>query len=36
MLLFDIGANIGRWALANSDANTKIISVEASSAIFSK
>lgn len=29
-LLFDIGANIGAWALANYNPNTQIVSVEAS------
>lgn len=35
MLLFDIGANIGRWAIANNTGNT-IISIEASPYTFSK
>jgi len=30
MLFFDIGANIGRWALANTNDTVRIISVEAS------
>jgi FkbM family methyltransferase len=30
MIVFDIGANIGAWALANKNPNKKIISVEAS------
>lgn len=30
ILLFDIGANIGAWALANYNPNTRIVSVEAS------
>jgi len=30
MLLFDIGANIGAWAIANTTSQSKIISVEAS------
>jgi FkbM family methyltransferase len=29
-LLFDIGANVGAWALANYNPNTRIVSVEAS------
>ena len=34
MLLFDIGANIGSWALDNYNDNTRIISVEASPTTF--
>jgi FkbM family methyltransferase len=34
MLLFDIGANIGMWALKNCTSETKIISVEASPTTF--
>jgi FkbM family methyltransferase len=34
MLLFDIGANIGAWARANSTPGTHIISIEASPAVF--
>jgi FkbM family methyltransferase len=34
MLLFDIGANIGTWALNNYTEETKIISVEASPTTF--
>jgi FkbM family methyltransferase len=34
MLLFDIGANIGAWALHNYTSETKIISVEASPTTF--
>jgi len=34
MLLFDIGANVGLWALNNYTATTKIISVEASPTTF--
>jgi FkbM family methyltransferase len=30
MLLFDIGANIGKWSLANVSTNTSILAVEAS------
>ena len=35
-MYFDIGANIGRWALANVNKCNKIISVEASPATFAK
>jgi FkbM family methyltransferase len=34
MLFFDIGANIGRWALANMRNDVRIISVEASPTTF--
>jgi FkbM family methyltransferase len=30
MLLFDVGANVGSWALANANSENRIISVEAS------
>ena len=33
MLIFDIGANVGRWALANEKGNT-ILAVEASPKTF--
>jgi len=36
MLFFDIGSNIGRWALANVDNCDKIISIEASPFTFEK
>ena len=36
MLIFDIGANIGAWALANSSSDTTIVSVEASPSTFAK
>lgn len=36
MLLFDIGANIGKWALANITPGDSIIAVEASPITFSK
>lgn len=36
MLIFDIGANVGEWAKANSNDSTKIISVEASPITFEK
>jgi FkbM family methyltransferase len=35
-LIFDIGANIGNWALANISQENKIISVEASTSTFNK
>ena len=35
-LVFDIGANIGNWALANISEENKIISVEASTGTFNK
>ena len=34
MLLFDIGANIGAWAIANCKDNNSIVSVEASPTTF--
>jgi FkbM family methyltransferase len=34
MLIFDIGANIGAWAIANSSNDTIIVSVEASPSTF--
>jgi FkbM family methyltransferase len=34
MLLFDIGANLGRWANANVQDDTRILAVEASSKTF--
>jgi len=36
MLLFDIGSNIGSWALQNYSTNTQIICVEASPSTFKK
>lgn len=36
MLLFDIGANIGRWAIANCTGDNKVVSVEASPNTFKK
>jgi FkbM family methyltransferase len=36
MLFFDIGANIGKWALANSSPSTTIISVEASPGTYAQ
>jgi FkbM family methyltransferase len=36
MLLFDIGANIGKWALDNYNDNTTIVSLEASPATYAK
>lgn len=36
MLLFDIGANIGKWSLANIKPEVKIIAVEASPITFQK
>jgi FkbM family methyltransferase len=36
MLLFDIGSNVGLWALKNYNENTKIICVEASTNTFKK
>lgn len=35
-MIFDIGANIGRWTLANLDTTDRIIAVEASPITFSK
>lgn len=35
-LYFDIGANVGLWALANSKENRKIISIEASPTTFNR
>jgi FkbM family methyltransferase len=35
MLLFDVGANVGLWALANQD-NHRVICVEASPKTFAK
>jgi FkbM family methyltransferase len=36
MLLFDIGANVGNWALANNINNNNVVCVEASPSTFSK
>ena len=36
MMFFDIGSNIGKWALANVDSSDKIISVEASPITFKR
>jgi FkbM family methyltransferase len=36
MLLFDIGANIGRWAIANHTPTNRIISVEASPSTYAE
>ena len=36
MLIFDIGANVGEWARANSTDSSRIVSVEASPITFEK
>ena len=36
MLIYDIGANIGNWSLANMNDNTQIIAIEASPITFQK
>lgn len=36
MLLFDVGANVGTWALANVNSSNRIISVEASPSTYEK
>jgi len=34
MLCFDIGANIGRWTIANKEKFDKIVSIEAAPIVF--